>query len=381
MSLVRQVDRYLFSRETLYLSDQRRFMLNNVLGMSIYYQGVSRLRSLTMLNALAGSPSGHMGKYIVLLIMTCLSVAPVTAQYGLQYSLVAQDRYVFNPGFGGMERSLHAGLLYRTQWQGLEGNPEVRMLNAHMPFYLWQGALGLQLLNESLGAESHTGFMLSYNYIYESSVGLISSGLRIGIAQNTLDGTKLRTPDGNYTGGIIDHEDVNLPNGKVSGVSPSFDAGVYFAGDLFEAGLSVTGIYPAGIRLGDLSAYNPAPVYHFFGEYFIEPFMELSFYPTLYVKSDLAQTQIDVAVRAEYQNILDVSLGYRGFGQNSMDALILAAGVRLSPKFFLHYAYDIGLSSLQSAHEGTHELLITYNLGKRIGAGLPPRIIYNPRNL
>jgi type IX secretion system PorP/SprF family membrane protein len=323
-----------------------------------------------------------MGKYIFIIGLWVIGIcAPAYGQYGYQYSLLTQERYAFNPAFGGMERSLHAGLLYRTQWSGLDGNPELRMLNGHMPFYLWQGALGFQLTNESLGAESHTAFMLSYNYIYESTVGLLSTGIRIGIAQNTLDGTKLRAPDGTYSGGIIDHEDVNLPNGKVSGVSPAIDAGCYFAGDYFEAGLSVTGFYPAGIRLGNEVDYKPDPVVHFFGEYFIQPFMDLSFYPTVYVKSDLAQTQAELALRAEWQNTVQAGIGYRGLGKNSVDAMILSAGVRLSPKFFLHYAYDIGLSSLQSAHEGTHELLITYNLGKRIGAGLPPRIIYNPRNL
>lgn len=302
-------------------------------------------------------------------------------QYGMQYSLYAQERYGFNPAFGGMERSLAASLLYRTQWEGLEGNPKTRMMNVHMPFYLWQGALGFQLYNETLGAESATAFMLSYNYIYESNVGLISTGIRAGFYQKSLDGTKLRTPDGSYAGGIIDHQDINLPNGFVSGVSPVLEGGVYFAGDYFEAGLSMTGFFPLGVTLGNDIQYNPKPVFHFFGEYFLESFNDIALYPTIYVKTDIAQVQGEVSLRADWQNTVAASLGYRGFGANSLDAIILSGGVRISPKFFLHYAYDIGLSSLQTAHEGTHEILLTYNLGKRIGAGLPPRVIYNPRNL
>lgn len=314
--------------------------------------------------------------------MLCLMAASTLhAQYGTQYSLYMHERYAFNPAFAGMERSLYAGLLYRSQWAGLDGNPESRMLNVHMPFYLWQGAIGFQLVNESIGAEKQTGFLLSYNYIYESQVGLISMGLRTGIYQKSLDGTKLRAPDGTYEGSIIDHHDVNLPNGIISGISPVVEAGVYFAGDYFESGLSMTGLYPAGIKLGDQIDYVPKPVFHFFGEYFVETFDQLSIYPVVYVKSDFAETQAEVSVRAEWQKVVTGGIGYRGFGRNSVDALILTAGVRLSSRFFLHYAYDIGLSGLNSVHEGTHEILITYNLGKRIGAGLPPRIIYNPRNL
>lgn len=314
-------------------------------------------------------------------IVCLLSWYGAFAQHVSQSSLFMHDRYAFNPAFAGMESSLAAGLQYRSQWVGLEGNPESRMLNAHMPFYLWQGALGLQLFNESLGAENLTGFSLSYNYIQETTIGLWSFGLRGGIIQKSLDGTKLKAPGGIYEGSIIDHQDINLPNGMVNGVSPLVEGGIYFAGDYFEAGLSMSGYYPSGISLGDNIQYSPKPAFHFFGEYFIESFEQLSIYPVLYVKSDLVETQAEVAVRAEWENIVTAGIGYRGFGNKNLDALLLSAGIRLSPKFYLHYGYDIGLSSLHSSHQGTHELMIRYNLGKMIGAGLPPRTIYNPRNL
>lgn len=303
------------------------------------------------------------------------------AQHGMQSSLYMFDRYAFNPAFGGMESSLAANLQYRTQWAGLEGNPKSYMINAHMPFYLWQGAVGIELFNESIGAEKQTSFMASYNYIKETPVGLFSVGLRAGLLQNSLDGTKLRAPDGVYEGSIIDHQDINLPNGAVSGIAPLVEAGLYYAGEYFEAGLSMTGFYPGGISLGENIHADPNPTYYFFGEYFIESFDQISLYPVVMIKTDLVETQAELSVRAEWENIATAGIGYRGFGNKNLDALILSAGVRLSPKFYLNYAYDIGLSNLSSAHQGTHELLIRYNLGKTIGAGLPPRTIYNPRNL
>ncbi len=320
-------------------------------------------------------------KCLLVLLVLLLISQWIGAQHANQSSLYMHDRYAFNPAFGGMESSLAVGLQYRTQWAGLPGNPESRMLNAHIPFYLWQGALGLQLFNESLGAESHTGIALSYNYIRETVIGLFSLGLRAGFVQKGLDGTKLIAPDGFYEGSIVDHLDINLPNGFVSGVSPLVETGIYFAGDYFETGVSMSGYYPSGIRLGDNIQYSPKPVFHFFGEYFLEYFEQVSIYPVIYIKSDLVQTQAEVSVRAEWENILTAGIGYRGFGNKNLDALILSAGVRLSPKFYLHYGYDIGLSSLQSSHQGSHEVMIRYNLGKMIGAGLPPRTIYNPRNL
>lgn len=318
--------------------------------------------------------------YIICSMMLAFT-GDAIAQFSGQSSLYMHDRYAFNPAFGGMESSLAAGLQYRTQWVGIPGNPETRALNAHMPFYLWQGALGLQIVNQTLGAETHTSAAISYNYIYEATSGLWSFGARAGIAQSNLDGTKLRAPEGFYEGSIVDHLDGNLPNGAVSGTSPLLEAGLYFAGDLFEAGISMTEYFPGGINLSDEIQYSPKPVFHFFGEYFVENLELVSIYPAVYVKSDLVETQAELSVRAEWENILTAGIGYRGFGQNNTDAFILMAGIRLSPKFVLHYGYDIGLSSLHTAHQGTHELMIRYNLGKMIGAGLPPRTIYNPRNL
>ena len=74
-------------------------------------------------------------------------------------------------------------------------------------------------------------------------------------------------------------------------------------------------------------------------------------------------------------------IGWRGGDGQVASAIILGAGVRISGKFMLYYAYDLMLGGLAGQHQGTHEILLRYNLGEKIGAGLPPRIIYNPRNL
>ena len=71
----------------------------------------------------------------------------------------------------------------------------------------------------------------------------------------------------------------------------------------------------------------------------------------------------------------------RGYSGRTFDALAIVAGHRVSPKFSLFYAYDIGLSGLRSVHDGTHDLIVRINLDPIFGKNLPPRIIYNPRFL
>jgi hypothetical protein len=92
--------------------------------------------------------------------------------------------------------------------------------------------------------------------------------------------------------------------------------------------------------------------FHFFGEYFIETLDQISFYPMIYIKSDLVETQAEVAVRAEWGNVATAGVGYRGFGQKNVDALIISAGLRLSPDFTCIMPMILGLAVLAQRTRG-----------------------------
>lgn len=314
----------------------------------------------------------------ILTYLVILWMLPCKAQQGQQYSLQMLNRYQFNPAYAGMDASLSMNGAYRTQWEDIPGNPKQQNLNAHMPFYLWNGGLGIEFSNESIGAEKNLRFGISYNYVYESSIGLFSLGLRGGIFQKTLDGTLLRTFDGDYEG-QIDHRDPNLPNTVVRGIVPQFDIGLYFAGDYFDFGIATTQVTVGEVNLDDAVRFRPRQEYNAFFEYFIESFDYVDIYPTVFVKSDFRETQIELLLRAVYDGFLTAGVGFRGYSQNTFDAMIIMAGLKISDNFSLAYAYDWSVSPIQSVSSGTHEIMLNYNLNKLIGAGLPPRVIYNPR--
>jgi hypothetical protein len=106
---------------------------------------------------------------------------------------------------------------------------------------------------------------------------------------------------------------------------------------------------------------------------------ELQIYPSIFAKTDGVQTQIDVNARFDYQELYFGGLTFRGYNARSIDALAWFVGVRVSKQLSLSYAYDITLSKLRTYSEGTHEIVVHYNLGKPVGVGRPERIIYNPR--
>ena len=311
-------------------------------------------------------------------IMLSMCIATVSAQQVAQYSLYMLDRYQFNPAYAGMDASLSVNAAYRTQWVDLPGNPVQEHVNAHMPLYLLNGAIGIMLSHESIGVENTVRGSLSYNYVHQSNLGLFSLGMSAGIIQKSLDGALLRAPDGEYEGPTIIHNDPNLPTTLVRGIRPLVSAGVYFVGKTFEAGISVVD-YSFGAINADGIQFSGKPGFVMFGEYYIENIPEFGIYPTFLVRSDLSQTQVEVAVRGVYDNFLTAGIGFRGYHANSLDAVILFAGLKLSEHLNMTYGFDLTVSALNQATRGTHEIVFKYNLNKIIGAGLPPPVIYSPR--
>jgi type IX secretion system PorP/SprF family membrane protein len=291
------------------------------------------------------------------------------------------NKYELNPAYAGFDGSLSATAHYRTQWDGLEGQPVSMNINAHMPLYLFSGAIGFKLERESLGALSTIRSSVSYNYVRDTDYGLFSGGISIGILQGTLDGRILRARSGVYENNIILHNDPIIPNSIVNGISPAIGLGFYHINDYFEFGLSVDNVLNARIKFTNDLEYEEKATFKAFFEYYLPINDFLQFYPSILVKSDLIQTQLEIAAKVEYDDNIIGGVVFRGYNANSIDAIGIFGGLRLNPNLTLAYSYDIGLSQLNRVHNGSHEILLNYNLNKLIGAGIPQKVIYNPRFL
>lgn len=316
-------------------------------------------------------------KGFCLALLLCMA-GHMYGQYAPQYSLYMLNRYQFNPAYAGMESSLSINGAYRAQWVDLPGNPVQQNLNAHMPLYVLHGAVGFAIDHETIGAESTLKGRISYNYVHETQAGIISAGIAAGFHQKSLDGAALRAPDGEYEGSIIIHNDANLPMALVSGIAPDVSAGVYFSGDYFEAGIGLTDWTIGDINM-EGATFRGKPAINFFGEYFIESIPQINIYPTVLVRSDFSQLQFEGGVRGIYDDFLMLGMGFRGYSGNSIDALTMFMGLKISDHLSIAYGFDVTLSALNQVSSGSHEIVLRYNLNKPVGVGLPPPVIYSPR--
>lgn len=307
------------------------------------------------------------------------------AQQSPQYSMYMLNKYNFNPAYAGMDNSLSVTGVFRKQWVNLEGSPVTQSINAHMPLYYFNGGFGINLENDQLGIERNTSASLSYNYYMPlSNRNILSFGMGAGVIQKSLDGSKLRTPEGDYSEPpVSDHRDLLLPNGNVAATAPYLNAGIYFYSDKLELGISANNLIEPTATLNAEETVNIKFIrnYFFSFAYSFEISRDIVIQPSIFAKSDLIQTQLEASAVVKYNDNIFGGASFRGYNANSIDAAVLLAGFKLNEKITLAYSYDLTLSGLRKVSNGSHEILLNYNLNKPIGKGIPPKIIYNPRFL
>ena len=269
--------------------------------------------------------------------------------------------------------------VFRKQWVGLDGSPSSQHANVHLPVGVLNSGFGLYLNNDLIGAEQTLGVGLAYSY--RVSIGadaVLSAGVSGHWSQYTLDGSRLRTPEGSYEGGGIEHNDILLPEGRYSAASPALGAGLYLDHPRLHVGFSVQNALEPQLSLDDVIFTFDRTYFGYLGTS-LEIGRHWQWMPSILAKSNGALWQVDWTNILGYDGNFFGGVTFRGYDQPSIDALAVLAGVRLSDKFFLGYAYDFSISPLRYANEGSHEVVLRYNLRKEIGRQRVPPVIYSPR--
>lgn len=317
-----------------------------------------------------------------LLFFVLLTTAGSVAVHGQQlsrYSMPWLDVVQFNPAYAGLDNSLSITGAYRSQWSNLDGSPVGQRFSAHLPIYFLNSGFGVEVERDELGARSFSSFSASYNYQIVRGSTVFSLGLSGRYQQLGLDGGLLRTPDGIYEdGSAIIHNDDLLPTGNVSENTLSIGAGVYVQNENFEGGISARNLNSPVLGFEGLD-YTLGRQYHGYLRARFDLLRRWEALPFAYAISDGSQTQLSGGVNLRYQENIFGGAAYRTGGADGPDAIVIMGGFNLSEKISVAYAYDVTMSTLRTVEDGSHEITVKYNLRKRIGAGVPPPVIYYPR--
>lgn len=320
-------------------------------------------------------------KKVCTIIFASIWLSTSWAQQQAQYSLYMLNPYGANPAAAGLEKTLVATGGFRSQWVGLEGSPTTQYVNVSIPLSILSSGVGISVENETIGARRGLAAKASYNFIQKMGEAQLSFGASAGILQGAMDGSKLRTPEGDYTQGAIDHQDKFLNSVNVNGIVPTFDAGVFFKNNRLEVGISVANLTEPKLTL-EKQVVTQLQLKRHYGAYastHFDLFAGFVAHPSVFLRSDGKQTQVDFSTIFRYDNNFFIGTTFRGYSASTQDALVVLGGFKLNPKLTLAYSYDITLSALKTVNTGSHELVLQYNIGREFGKGRLPPIIYNPR--
>jgi type IX secretion system PorP/SprF family membrane protein len=297
------------------------------------------------------------------------------------YSLIIFSPFQYNPAYTGLDDKISIQGSFRDQWIKIPGNPSSRYFLVDAPIPALGSGIGIKIQEDQFGASRQLSLGLNWSYSRNlSKNSTLSIGLGIGNQRYSLNGGILRTPDGNYSSTSIDHQDNLLPNGDIVLSGMSYEGGIYLKTNFFEAGLSGSNVLPIVLNQGDFGI-TLQPHYTFSSKAFIPLTTQLIIQPGIIMRYVMGNLQLDSYVLGNIREKFTLGTGLRGFSPNTLDGLMTMAGIQMAENISFYYTYTIPLSSLRTATTGSHEVMVRYTINQKLGKGILPPIIYNPRNL
>ena len=297
-------------------------------------------------------------KSLALLIFG-LVTATIYGQQRPQYTQYMYNTQTLNPGYTGTQGKLAASLLYRSQWVGIDGSPETQSFSAH-GLVKDRIGLGLTLLNDNLGATNN--FEVNANFAYHVKTGMsttLSFGLNAGLDIFNVDYSK-----GNFSNELDPVFQENLNE-----VRPIVGAGVFYYGAKWYLGASSNNLLNSQIYKDDETVIERKSQYYLMGGYVFDLSQSVKFKPAMLAKLvSGAPLSVDVSANFLLRERLSLGLAYR-----YDDAISALAGFHITDNFFLGYAYDYSVTGLENYNDGSHEIILTYNLDGLKKRALSPR--------
>ncbi len=297
------------------------------------------------------------------LVLTFFSVFAITAQQDAQYTHYTNNMNVLNPAYAGSRQTLSIGLLGRTQWMGFADAPRTITASIHAPVAKRLG-LGFSVISDEIGPISEQNIYTDLSYtIPTSETTKLAFGVKGGVSLLSVK-DNLITPDTPMAqdDAFNDNENKFYPN---------FGAGLFFYSSKFYAGLSVPNMLKSLYFPEEAGATGQASeVMHGFVTtgYVFDINDNLKFKPAAMLKVAVgAPMSFDVSSSFLINKKFEIGANYRL--DDSISGTFLISAFK---DFRIGYAYDYTLSNLGNYNDGSHEIILLWDI-------LTNNVVVSPR--
>lgn len=295
-----------------------------------------------------------------LLVISAFVALTTGLSFGQQEKLLTHfmyDKVSVNPAAAGMDNAICASLIYRNQWDKVNGAPNSAVFNADADlssFLPFASGVGVSFYHDAIGFQRQNNLTLSYSYhLPIANAGVLGIGIAGGMVNLGSDPTWV--PPTNTVDNL-------LSNTKVSGTSVDLNAGLYWKGrQNYYVGLSTTHLSQSelkNINLTTVRHYFVMGGYKFKGVGSSDGDIDIN----VLGRTDLVKFSADVNARYIYKDKFYGGLMYR----TSESAAVLLGFKPLAQVYnnkasmfmWVGYSYDLTLNKLSTISQGTHEVAV-----------------------
>ena len=321
-----------------------------------------------------------MKKYLISGICILISFAGFSQQ-APQFTQFMQTGNVINPAMTGVNKFTDFKIGYRKQWAGLSNSPSTLFASVSGQFGTDEPTLSLPVrgrlasrfvtekppvkvgMKHALGGyvlvdQTSPTSLSSGNVSYALHLPLneeqlkLSFGVGLSLSQTSLDRDKLN---------VSAASDPGIGNGVNSKLNPDLSAGVFLHSKRFFIGYSGNFLLRNKIfSLSDNSTLVGKQKVHHYATGGVRFDLNETWYivPTAMLKYvDGAPVSVDGSLRVGYKDIIWFGPNFRN--QDSFSGFL---GMNLSNFLSLSYAYDYTYSKLNTASNGSHEIVLGLRL-------------------
>jgi type IX secretion system PorP/SprF family membrane protein len=293
------------------------------------------------------------------IIIVLLIATQVYGQQDPQYTQYMYNMNVINPAYAGSKENLSFGLLYRTQWTGIDGAPKTGTFFAHSPVGEKVG-LGLSVISEEVGPVKETNAYVDFSYTLKlGGAHKLAFGIKAGA---TFHDIGLAGID------LIDPNDPFFQN--INTTTPNIGAGFFYYTDNYYLAGSVPNILNSvhldanGNKIGSEESH-----YFLTGGYVFDLSANAKLKPSFLVKSAFgAPTSFDANLNVLFYDRFEIGGSYRL--DDSFSGLVNFA---ITPSLRIGYAYDSVTSDIKRFAPSSHEFMLLFDLN------FPKKVSRSPR--
>ena len=274
------------------------------------------------------------------------------------YSQYMLNGFLLNPGMTGSVAYIPLRLTVRQQWVGIEGAPSTQAISGSYLMNNQQFGIGGYLYNDMFGPMRQTGLQASAAYhiplSFDAKLGI---GLGVRGFQFEFDETEAV---------IINESDPIIDRNKETAFAPDADFGVYLYdnNNRYYAGIAATQLIELNMSLGDATESSMVRHYYLLGGYKFPLGEGFDLEPSILLKgTEHTPFNLDFNLKGYIKKNYWFGISYRT-GQD----LVAMIGIKYN-KILFGYSFDYPFSTINQYSNGTHEVMIGFNIGEGENTG------------